>query len=206
MNPEGYFNNQPKAEMNLKAYLHEMTVMRQRFAYKQLPPGFLYYCAEDYVLEHGEAPTHEALTKDEQRIVKAAMRTCVARPFHYKMCFYNAQLLMLADSSRTLQYCEGFAVAGLLPVLHGWCLINNKVVDLTWRKSREASVRNYGSRIYGVIPPNFEYLGVCFSRDRVIDALTKREYTGSLIDAPDENWRELKRPRRASITEAAESV
>lgn len=47
-----------------------------------------------------------------------------------KECYKNAALLSFERSD--LRYCEGYA-AGIIPVMHAWCIDSkNRVIDPTW--------------------------------------------------------------------------
>ena len=119
-----------------------------------LPKGFAYASNEAYVLARGTVFESAALTEDEQRIVSAAMLHTVDRSFLKKQCYYNSQLLAIADATGTLKYVEGYAAGGIIPLPHGWCTINNKVVDVTWRHETKP--------IFGKFPAEWGYIGVVF--------------------------------------------
>lgn len=118
---------------------------------------------EEYVQRNGVDFQSSELTADEQRIVQTAVKR-VSLPFEKKLCFYNSQLLAIADVTRTLRYVEGFAYCDLIPIHHGWCVINEKIVDMTWR-----DVRN--DPICGVIPARWEYRGVFFDTNTLRDSM-----------------------------------
>ena len=92
------------------------------------------------VLEHGRAYESQRFTKEESRIVAAAIKRHGVG-FGWQRCFSNSQALLECDDSGRIVYVEGFVYTrSLYPVLHGWAAINGKVVDVTLppRNRREA--------------------------------------------------------------------
>jgi hypothetical protein len=77
------------------------------------------------------------LTREEERIARAAIG--IRRVFRLKECFHNAQRIVLADRTKTLQYVEGYRTEAHipLPVLHAWATLHGKVIDPTPSISRE---------------------------------------------------------------------
>jgi hypothetical protein len=77
------------------------------------------------------------LTMEEARYIAHLVHECGGyAQFQPGNCWQNAQRLMLKDDERRLEYCEGYFTGGRinnLPIHHGWCSINQKVVDLTAR-------------------------------------------------------------------------
>ncbi len=71
------------------------------------------------------------LTPAEERVARAALGT--RRVFRLKQCFHNAQRIVLADKTKTLQYVEGHRTEAHipLPTLHAWAVVNGKVIDPT---------------------------------------------------------------------------
>jgi len=91
-----------------------------------------YSCIEAFVLAKGKWRKHIS----DQPIKRGKMKEC------YMNAFYLAE-------ENNWQYIEGYA-AGLIPMLHAWCLDSKKqVVDPTW---------NDGQWYYGVaIPMKYVY-------------------------------------------------
>src|ERR1035437_1419003 len=55
------------------------------------------------------------------------------RKMRAKECFMNASHLVMDNHHKGWQYAEGFAMDGLLPVLHAWAVDENaKEIDPTW--------------------------------------------------------------------------
>ena len=169
-------------------YLEQMLRLRKTCK-PTLPEGHNYHGLEDYVLDRGIEFASAALSRDEHAIVKAAMLQSVDRSFAPKQCFYNSQLLAIADMTRTLVYHEGFAVAGLIPVHHGWCVINDKVVDLTWR---DAST---GKKVLGVFGPEWGYKGVALDTDALSVEIAQTAMVKSRLDDFERGFPAFKEPR-----------
>lgn len=81
----------------------------------------------------------------------------------FKQCFSDAH--KLASRNHRYIYCEGYAHAGILPVLHAWCFDTKRgvVVDKTWYDNRGQ-----------------EYLGVPFNLDYVNTVLVRTGVYGVL--------------------------
>lgn len=86
-------------------------------------------------------------------------------------CFCNATQLMWRRSD--LIYCEGYA-AGIIPVLHAWCVTKDGVViDNTWDE-----------------PEKCGYFGIPFRRE-FVNRFTRRSGYYGLIDCPKFEYRLL---------------
>jgi len=154
------------------------------------PKGWEYGCMEEYVDDNGVDFTSQELTYDEMAIVVRAIDDARMR-FQIKQCFYNAQMLVLADRNNKLVYHEGYAFGrAIIAVQHGWASINGKVIDLTWRLDQ--TIRKSGrlkDRVIGVYPEGFEYVGVPFpDKDALRTKMLERGWCGSLIDDWENDW------------------
>ena len=183
----------------LTEYLRVMCHLRRGMA---IPAEYNYNCVEDYVLDRGSEYLSTELTPDELKVVRAAMARCDAKPFVQKECFYNSQMLALSDHTNMLEYHEGYALGHVIPVHHGWCVINGKVVDLTWRTT-QADRLDYTNRIYGVLPANWAYRGVRFDRDAVLKRVLDTGYVRSFIDDPWSGWPLLKQSRLSPVVDTS---
>lgn len=146
--------------------------------------GFSYRSVYDFVLDRGSFWNEEPLSKEERDILQEASR---GLRFEKKQCFYNSQRLIMGDSSGELQYTEGFAHCGIIPVHHGWVVLRGKVIDLTWKDQKGKS------RISG--SGNFLYFGVPFDRNLVLSRISETGWASSVIDDPERGWPVLKWPR-----------
>lgn len=147
-----------------------------------LPAGFHYHGPEDYVLDHGGAFSSTPLTDEERQHVLTVADEVRGR-FQLRECFYNAQRLALADTTRKLQYVEGMARGlSMFPVLHGWVTINNKVVDLTWRVHTSKRKERFRDRILGEIPEGWAYNGVKFDTDWIYARWAQYGMSYSFLD------------------------
>ena len=114
-----------------------------------------------WIAEHGMPFESEPLTHDEMRWLFETLDAEGSR-YPIKQCFSNSQLVLLhadvwGDSRHELVYAEGYAQS-VIPVHHGWLLLNGKVIDLTMRLSgplkrtspvKKARLRN---RVLGEFP------------------------------------------------------
>ena len=144
----------------------------------------------------------EALTKDELKLLRAAVRR---KRLPIKMCYGNSQYALLYDTSGALEYYEGFCSTGFFPFMHGWLVLNGKVIDLTLPADREKP-RGLGlkNRILGKIPAHTEYLGVPCTKEESRAATIENEYFGPLLDDYGRGWPLLHNIKnRWGITEKA---
>jgi hypothetical protein len=164
---------------DLRAYL-ELTARLQRQSHS-LPKGYHYFGTDDYILDRGDPFDSAPLSEKEKEIILTAIDT---RKQHFPQgqCFYNAQMLALADMTSTIQYCEGWASGPVcIPIFHAWNLINGKVVDLTWRTKARHNGR-LSNRVFGKIPEDWAYYGVPFSLDAVRHSCLRDGSAHSLLD------------------------
>lgn len=69
-----------------------------------------------------------------------------------------------------------------LVTLHGWLLLNGKVLDVTWCLQKSIGRGPYPMVVFGRWNDVRAYFGVTFSRDVVTDFVRSRRAMGSLID------------------------
>lgn len=133
---------------------------------------------EAFVLRRGVAYAPAALTPEERLVVAAARRRANRRGRSVttpKLCFDNAQRLVMADITGALDYVEGYGIKLTLgvPMLHGWVAISGKVIDPTW------------GDVWGEYTA-CEYLGVTFPTASVVERRARKGDDGcSMID----DWR-----------------
>ena len=86
-------------------------------------------------------------------------------------CFQNA---FHAAVQYGLQYVEGYAYAGLIPVHHAWNVDDQgRVVDFTWREANQNSS-----------PATWEYFGVTFDIEKLARFMRGRPTWSCLFDLP----------------------
>ena len=146
-------------------YLQKIAAFRSTI---QLDPSFQYTGVEDYVLDRGRTQTVATkLTEEELEILYDAIDLSgMLRP-RKKQCFYNAQLLALGSYGK-IEYVEGIAIgrSGVY-AHHGWNKIGDKLIDLTWRTTKQNHRGRLRNRIFGKIPEGWQYRGIAF-RDELI--------------------------------------
>jgi hypothetical protein len=148
-----------------------------------------YASIEEFVLKHGRTYESKKLTRDEIRYVKAVARSSGCK-FKIKECYFNAQMLLADDiGANRLSYVEGYA-SGVIPVLHGWCEINGKVIDLTmrfWKNDSMIEHPPYGAGVFGETQDR-QYIGVKIPRKIVLDRMLKHKEASSLLDDFENRW------------------
>lgn len=190
----------PLATDILRNCLVETTKFKQRLGL-HLPEGFNYLGAEDFVLDRGTPHAASKLTRKEREILLHAVDHCPMRQFQEGHCYYNAQMLAMVDPTHTLLYCEGLALGIMpFPTLHGWVLLNGKVVDLTWRKATRARGR-FGDRVLGEIPEGWAYYGVTFDTDTVRVRMLRIGATGSFLEDIANGFPLFQEPRLRPVEE-----
>jgi hypothetical protein len=188
------------ADLNLRQYLIENTRLRVHLGL--LPKGYNYVGAEDYLLDRGSPFESEALTEDELRVVQEAVAATGIKRFQTGQCFYNAQMLAAMDASNQLTYYEGYAQGTVpLPLLHGWVVIHDKVVDLTWRTMQRRKTGVFKDRILGSFPEGWAYYGAHFSSETVRTRIHRMKATCSFLEDYSNDFSLFQEPRLRSITE-----
>jgi len=177
----------------VEQHLRNLGMMQAHCFKSNNPKGhkfFNYSSVEDYVLDNGEVMgSSTTLTDGElETVLKAASFSKLA--FEPKQCYHNAMMLVIHDRHDKIEYCEGYAFTGGIPVPHAWNAINGKVIDLT-RSLREEAAEEFiegkppqadlRDRVLGTFPDHWEYRGVTFDPDRVLGFVSRYEKTGSLI-------------------------
>jgi hypothetical protein len=174
----------------LQAYL---SMMEQMISSRGDSPPFgrTHHTLAGWVHEHGESHESQPLTDDE---ITWLFRLLDAEGGRYRIkeCYYNAQRVLLFANAwgfdeHELSYAEGYAQS-IIPVPHGWLLLNGKVVDLTMRLreplSRTSRVhrRRLRNRAFGEFPETREYFGTVFPTESVLNFMRRTGTLGSLID------------------------
>ena len=150
---------------------------------RELPKGYVYKGQYDFILQHGKFYIPQALTKEENTIVNNAIKNLGFTP-QPKQCFYNAQMLALADTTKQLKYCEGFGNV-VIPCNHAWCVINDKVIDVTWRDKNK---NNY----FGMFENS--YFGFVLSNETIFDKQLQTGFAVSFLDDFNNKYELLKKP------------
>lgn len=131
-----------------------------------------YVNVEDLVLQRGREYHSRALTDLEWSFVDKAIRKARKSGLRFRTgeCFWNAQ--MLVKYGEHLEYVEGITRGTTIPMHHAWVTLNSKVIDLTWRwpeklpQPRVSNMipRDFRNRVYGELPPGWEYIGLPYTR------------------------------------------
>ncbi len=135
--------------------------------------GYYYSSLFDFLLQEGGLYKSKKLTRVELAIVNSALARLKIEP-EKKQCYYNSQLLVLADSYLMLKFVEGFAFNGLLPVAHAWCEVNEKIIDITWTDNDKIRLGEFSERV--------SYFGVTIPREKILERILKTATACSLID------------------------
>lgn len=146
--------------------------------------GAVYKNPADFILREGEVFRSAELTQAEVDVVKRAMGR---KRFDSKVCYYNAQRLVLSDTTGTLEYVEGYTRELFH---HAWVALGPKVIDVTFRHGGD------GRPILGILPPEREYAGVRFARAYLAGALKGRSVIAFLEDW-EAGWPVLRDTSRA---------
>jgi len=180
-----------KKETNIIAYTKSdkqlLDYIQQSFTFvignRNAPEGWHYKGQYDFILQHGKFYNSQELTDEEREIVSVAIKNLGFKP-RMKECFYNAQMLALNDYTNKIQYCEGFGMS-LIPCNHGWCVINDKVIDLTWK---DESGNNY----FGEFDKS--YLGFTLTNDVIRKKQLKTSMAVSFLDDWHNGWEIFLKP------------
>ena len=153
---------------------------------------------EQYVLDEGtQMASTEPLTDEQCSYLKRITGAIECLP---KQCFYNAQMMTLADSyheTQRVKYHEGYVFTGIMPVLHAWVTLDDKIVDVTLSTDPESTQRFFDGeppredlmdRVLGVIPVGWDYIGVPMESEYVVGILLENMESRSLIDNWQDGW------------------
>lgn len=182
---------------------HLRTMADTRRALQALDPrlpdptkhGYAYVCFEDLVAQRGREYTPAALTRDEWKVLtdaaKVALKALHHRDFPIKACWANSQMLVLCDRTRQLRYAEGYVFGDvIIPVLHGWVVLNGKLIDVTLRARQDEELRTrpyprkkWPDRAIGTWRAPREYVGIEFEPTQLDEHLGRHTLAGySMID------------------------
>lgn len=166
-------------ESNLKSVLENMS---NSFIGKS--PNY-YNTMYDFIYQEGKELLSNELSADELQVVKKAIKK--STQIKAGLCYYNAQCLVMADSSDRIEYWEGFTTDtdfGGFPISHGFNVINGKVIDVTHEINNKHIFGNFGTRK--------EYIGVKFDKSLPLKRLRSGKNSTSFIDNIDEGFPVLK--------------
>ena len=120
----------------VKKHLQDLEGLMSRQKKTDRKPKWYYDGVIDFLLREGSAYKSQELTKEESdKVLKLVSSFTAAygepKP---KQCYYNSQMAAMSNDDFT--YVEGYALCDLgLPLPHAFLIINDKVVDLTWRNA-----------------------------------------------------------------------
>ncbi len=165
----------------LREYLAWMAAVRASHGW----PNREFCCMEDFVLDRGVSYESGPLGPGDAAFVRQLLGPVDVTQYRYGECYKNCQLLIARDTGGRLKYIEGFATAGVLPVVHAWLDLDGRVIDPTWREGGNA----LENRVIGAIPPDFAYFGVeVASRDEVISRMFSEEMCRGWLDDWENGW------------------
>lgn len=179
--------------MDLQGYLASMEQMSAVHAGGP-PAGRSHHTLMGWIADHGQPFESQPLTDDEMAWLFDVLDT-EGRRHPIKECYSNSQRVLLhqtawdlwGDRGHDLIYAEGYAQS-VIPVLHGWLLLNGKVVDLTmrlrkpFRRTSAVGRRRLRDRVLGEFPEPRAYFGVRFETESVLKFMRRTGTLGSLID------------------------
>ena len=119
----------------------------------------------DFVLQQGHFYKPQKLTRTETMIITDLTLRPKFKPDSMNS-FYNSQLMVLEDAYHMLRYVEGFATNGSQTVLHAWCELKGKVIDITWKENNQFRLGMFSEKVsyYGVVIPTEKNKGESFHK------------------------------------------
>ena len=154
------------------------------------------YSMPEYVLKYGSLMTSTTPINEEQysHLVELVGTT----PMEAKQCYFNSQLVCLAQQLRRLsppriRYFEGYVSRSeRFHALHAWLLLDGtQLIDLTLSQRPDMVARFFGGvppqadlkdRVLGAIPKGWEYYGCEFDAQVVALEFLERMESYSVID------------------------
>jgi hypothetical protein len=143
---------------------------------QQKSDTYFYDDFDDFIKREGIVIQSQELTKEELAIVKTALK--LSKRTSIGFCFYNSQVLTINDETNSIEYWEGYKTELNFPFLHGFNVINGKVIDITRIPDRK--------KIFGVFDTNIEYTGVKFDKKMIHERIRSGKNCISFLD----NWEE----------------
>ena len=168
-------NANRKADSDLKAHLD----ICDKAVGRKPQPGYFYKSIWEFGLKEFRFYQPSKLTGPELSHVKSCLDLLGFKPRPRK-CFYNSQMLAMHDHTGEIKYVEGYAM-NVIPVLHGWCEINGKVVDFTWRDENK-------DNFIGTFPDELAYAGVVIPNDTIMKAQLKTGHASTVLDDYENGW------------------
>lgn len=142
---------------------------------------FFYNGPEDFIFNNGIEFKSLGLTEIELNHFMQVFEK--SNQNKNRECFYNAQLLTLFDDTNQIEYWEGYTNSSSLPILHGFNVLNNKVIDVTHKINKKP--------ILGLFTEK-EYIGVMFNKQLIQSRIMEGKDSISFIDNYQEGWPVLK--------------
>ncbi|WBX70873.1 hypothetical protein [Tenacibaculum retecalamus] len=160
--------------------MKELKLVLETRARHVIHDDFYYKSFEDFVFKEGIEFTCNELTEEETKIVKDALG--ISKSSKGGECFYNAQLLALSDSTKKIEYWEGYTTSSIptLPILHGFNVINGKIIDVTHKINKKHILGDFGK--------DKEYIGVKFETSRILEQIKAGKPSVSFIDDWNDGW------------------
>jgi hypothetical protein len=144
--------------------------------------GWYYSYFEDFVAQEGTVFKSEELTDEEKTHVLDTLK--ISKNKKDRECFFNAQTLSMCDKTGAIKYYEGFTNNENIAILHGFNVLNGKVVDVTHKID--------GKPTLGIFEAGKEYIGVQFDVRLCYERIRAGKDSTSFIDNWREDWPVLK--------------
>lgn len=163
---------------------------------KMTPPMFT--AIIDNGIEFKSSPLTDSELEDLELLVEYTSEMC---DFLQKECFHNAQMLIRteeeikSDLTHDIQYFEGYFIRDglLIPVHHGWVVINGKVVDLTiQQEDLQAPLDGFENRTVGEFSDSVGYIGIEIDKQDILDRIEAASETHTILDDWNPKFRHLK--------------
>ena len=165
------------------------------------------YSMPEYVLKYGSLMTSTTPINDEQ--YSHLTELVGTTPMEAKQCFFNSQLVCLAQHLRRLsppriRYFEGYVSrSDRFHALHAWLLLDDThLIDLTLSQRPDMVERFFAGeppqadlkdRVLGAIPALWEYYGVEFDAQVIAMEFLERMESYSMIDDYKKDYPLLKK-------------
>ncbi len=148
-----------------------------------------------YGKELGYSKMYESqeMPKDMEKEIKNFFKSRgLNKRFQKKQCYHNSQIILLECQGKigehTIKYCEGLWTADIVsgfPISHGWCVVDAiYVVDPTLELPGTASKApsNMDSKVFGKMPDDWEYCGMIFELDFIMEQVLALKQTTTFLD------------------------
>jgi len=163
------------------SFIENLKLRANESSWNMTKNGYYYDSPEDFVINEGAHFKSQKMSKEEIDLFNEIFKK--SKSNKDKECFYNSQLMTLMDTSDSIEYWEGYTNSFGRPIMHGFNVLNGKVIDVTHKVKDNPILGEYIDK---------EYIGVQFPKSMILERLRNGKNSVSFIDDYVDEWPVLK--------------